>query len=151
MKPVLNCLDTPTDITLYTRPMKTHVIMTTQLNQSDITVWGGISCDGVMSPVFFDGTIDCPRYLDMLIEVVVLQLQARPDSAELFFQQDGPHRIILWSSVNTCIRHWMERRRSIEWPPRFSDLTLIECFFWGVVRDKRFYPENPTQNNSFLI
>ena len=59
-----------------------HVIMTTQLNQPGITVWGGICCDGVVGSICFDEPINGPRYLDMLTEVVVPQLQARPDSAE---------------------------------------------------------------------
>ncbi|GFQ82936.1 putative mariner [Trichonephila clavata] len=53
-----------------------HVIMTTQLYQPGIIAWGGTSCNGVVGPIFFDGTVDDPRYLDMLIEAVVLQLQA---------------------------------------------------------------------------
>ena len=70
-----------------------HVIMTTQLIQPGVTVWGGISCDGVVGPVCFDEPVNGPRYLVMLTEVVVPQLQARPEYAELFFQQDGapPH------------------------------------------------------------
>ncbi|GFS59396.1 hypothetical protein TNIN_191741 [Trichonephila inaurata madagascariensis] len=36
----------------------THVIMTTQLYHPGVTVWGGISCDGVMGSVLFDGTVD---------------------------------------------------------------------------------------------
>ncbi|GFY20304.1 hypothetical protein TNCV_209361 [Trichonephila clavipes] len=42
--------------------------------------------------VLFGGTSENHKYLDMFI-AVVLQLQARPDSTELFFQEDGdsPH------------------------------------------------------------
>ncbi|GFY48828.1 hypothetical protein TNIN_180001 [Trichonephila inaurata madagascariensis] len=48
------------------------------------------SCDSAMCLVSFGVTVDGHKYLDMWI-AVVLQLQARPDSMELFFQQDeGP-------------------------------------------------------------
>ncbi|GFW81557.1 hypothetical protein TNCV_2882341 [Trichonephila clavipes] len=63
--------------------------MTKQLNQPSVTVRVAISCDGVKGLVFFDGNVDCLRYLDMLMEVAMQQLQARPDSAESLFQQDG--------------------------------------------------------------
>ncbi|GFY63310.1 hypothetical protein TNIN_498331 [Trichonephila inaurata madagascariensis] len=74
-----------------------------------VTVWGGISYDGFVSPIFFDGTVDSSRYLNILIEVVVLQLQARSDSTELFFQQDGapPYYSL---AVHP---HWMGRRGAL--------------------------------------
>ena len=88
-----------------------QVIMTKQLNQPGVTVWGGISCDGVVSPVCYDEPVNGPRYLDMLTEVVVPQLQARPNYAELFFQQDGapPHY-----SLAVFPHHWRGRQGSIE-------------------------------------
>ncbi|GFY45223.1 hypothetical protein TNIN_411841 [Trichonephila inaurata madagascariensis] len=58
-----------------------RVIITTKLIQTGVPVWGDISCHGVVGPDFFERTVDGPRNLDMLIEVVVTQLQAWPDSA----------------------------------------------------------------------
>ncbi|GFY66643.1 putative mariner [Trichonephila inaurata madagascariensis] len=89
---------------------------------------------------FLDGTIDGPRYLDMLIEVGVLQLQARPDSAELFFRQDGipPHcSLAINQYLDQEFPHpWMGKRINIEWSPRSPDLTPMDFFFWGAVKDK---------------
>ena len=94
-----------------------HVIRTTQ---PGVTVWGGISCDGFVGPVCFDEPDNGPRYLDMLTEVVVPQLQARPDYAELFFQQDGapPHYSLTVRQYldQAFLHHWLGRRGSIEWP-----------------------------------
>jgi hypothetical protein len=60
-----------------------------QLNKPGVTVWGTLSSEGVVGPVFFDGTVDWVNYLEMLRDVVVPQLIARANFAELFFQQDG--------------------------------------------------------------
>lgn len=117
-----------------------HVIMTSQLNQPGVTVWGGISCDGVIGPVFIDGTVDSHKYLDMLTDVVVPQLRTRPNFAELYFQQDGapPHYSLDVRGFLDEVfpHHWIGRRGSIEWPPRSPDLTPMDFFFWGVVKDK---------------
>jgi hypothetical protein len=31
---------------------------------------------------------------------------------------------------------WTGRRGPVEWPPRPPDLTPVDFFFWGVVKDK---------------
>ncbi|EZA55617.1 hypothetical protein X777_04243, partial [Ooceraea biroi] len=31
---------------------------------------------------------------------------------------------------------WIERRGSIEWPPRSPDLTPLDYFFWGYFKSK---------------
>ena len=119
--------------------------MTTQLNQPGVTVWGGISCDGVAGPVSFDEPVNGPRYLDMLTEVVVPQLQERPGYAELFFQQDGapPHySLVVRQYLDQAFpHHWIG---SIEWPPRSPDLTPMNFFFWGVLKDK-VYARKPVK------
>ena len=66
-----------------------HFTIVSQLNKPGVTVWDTLSSEGVVGPVFFDGTVDWVNYLEMLRDVVVLQLIARANFAELFFQQDG--------------------------------------------------------------
>ncbi|GFT34330.1 hypothetical protein TNCV_3676701 [Trichonephila clavipes] len=88
---------------------------------------------------FLDETIDDPMHLDMLIEVGVLQLQARPNSAELFFQQDliPPQcSLAINQHLDQEFPHpWMGKWISIEWPPLSSDLTPINFFFLRAVKD----------------
>ncbi|GFS59335.1 uncharacterized protein TNIN_124911 [Trichonephila inaurata madagascariensis] len=76
----------------------------------------------------------------MLIEVVMLQLQALPDSAELFFQQDGApqhYSLAVHQYLDqACPHHWTGRHGSIYWPSRFPDLTPMDCFLWRIVKDK---------------
>jgi hypothetical protein len=35
-----------------------HFTIMSQLNQPGVTVWGALSSEGVVGPVFFDGTVD---------------------------------------------------------------------------------------------
>ena len=96
--------------------------------------------DGVIGPFFFDSTVDSHCYQNMLHNSVVPQLATRPDYAELYFQQDGapPH---FASAVRNYLdqtfpQHWIGRRGCIDWPPRSPDLTPMDFFVWGVVKEK---------------
>lgn len=123
-----------------------HFTIMSQLNQPGVTVWGALSSEGVVGPVFFDGTVDGANYLKMLRDVVVPQLRTRANFTELFFQQDGapPHYALAVRDYldQTFPQRWFGRRGSIEWPPRSPDLTPMDFFFWGIVK-KRVYERNP--------
>ena len=101
-----------------------------------------------MGPVCFDEPVNGPRYLEMLTEVVVPQLQARPDYAELLFQQDGAplhYSLAVHQYLDQAIpHHWIGRWGSIEWPPRSPDLTPMDFFFWGILKDKVYARKSVT-------
>ena len=94
-------------------------------------------------------TVNGENYLEILCEVVVPQLQTKPNFDELFFQQDGtsPHYALrvrdYFSKVST--QRWFGRTGSIEWPPCSPDLTPMDFFFWGVVKNKE-YVKNKEKN-----
>ena len=58
----------------------------TQPNQPGVAVWGALSSGCVRGPVFFYGSVDGEKYLQMLCEVVEPQLNTKPNFHELFFQ-----------------------------------------------------------------
>ena len=123
-----------------------HLTIRSQLNQPGVTVWGAPSSEGVLGPVFFDGTVDGNSYLNTLCDVVMPQLRTRTNYAELYFQQDGatPHYALLIRNYldNIFPLHWIGRRGSTEWPPRSPELTPMDFFFWGIVKNK-VYERNP--------
>ena len=90
------------------------------------------------------------NYLEILCEVVVSQLQTKPNFDELFFQQDGapPHYALrVRDYLNEVFpQHWFRRRGSIEWPPCSPDQTLMDFFFWGVVKNKVYEKNSKTVN-----
>ena len=61
-----------------------NLTIETQLNQPGVTVWGALSSEGVIEPVFF-GSVNGENYLEMLREVVVPQLDTKPTFHKLFF------------------------------------------------------------------
>ena len=124
---------------VYSATKNPHLVLESQLKEPGVCVWGGISVKGVLGPVFFDGTVNGQNYLDMLTNVVVPQLRARDDYDELFFQQDGapPHysRLVRAFLNQEFPNRWIGRRGGIEWPPRSPDLTPMDFFFWGVMKN----------------
>jgi len=59
------------------------------LNQLGLTVWVGLSCKGVLGPIFIHTTVTHDLYLNMLWDTVLPQLQRQHDNDDFFFQQDG--------------------------------------------------------------
>ena len=94
-------------------------------------------------------TVNGENYLEILCEVVVPQLQTKPNFDELFFQQDGtsPHYALrVRDYLNKVFtQRWFGRTGSIEWPPCSPDPTPMDFFFWGVVKNKE-YVKNKEKN-----
>ena len=92
-------------------------------------MWGALSSEGVVGPVFFGVAVDWTNYIEMLRNVIVSQLRTRANFAELFFQQDGapPHYALAVRDYlnQTFPQRLFGRRSSIEWPPRSPNLTPI--------------------------
>ena len=117
-----------------------HLTYETQLNQPGITVWAGISCKGVFGPIFFDSPVNSELYLQMLEDTVMPDLRQEYGDEEFYFQQDGapPHYgVDVRNFLNRELpNNWIGRRGAIEWPARSPDLTPMDFFFWGVVKDQ---------------
>ena len=64
----------------------------------------------------------------------------KPNSHDLYFQQDGapPHysRAVREYLDETFPEKWIGRRGPIDWLARSPDLTPMDFFFWGVLKDK---------------
>jgi hypothetical protein len=101
-----------------------------------------LSCKGVLGPIFIHTTVTNDLYLNMLRDTILPQLQSQHDNDDLFFQQDGapPHYAVTVRKFHDeqLPNRWICRRGPVEWPPRPPDLTPMDFFFWGVVKDKVF-------------
>ena len=84
--------------------------------------------------------------MKILREVVVPQLQTKSNFDEFFLQQDRPpphYALRVRDYLDEVFpQHWFGRRGTIQWPPRSPDLTPMDFFFWGVVKNK-VYEKNP--------
>lgn len=110
-------------------------------NQWSINVWGGILGTHVIGPYFFDNRLTGERYLQfirdelpVLLEDVNLRARSR-----MWFQQDGapPHYFRqVRDYLNTWLpNRWIGRGSQVAWPARSPDLTPLDFFLWGYVKD----------------
>jgi hypothetical protein len=77
----------------------------------------------------------------MLRDEVVPQLRTRANFAELYFQQDGAthYALLVRNHLDSIFPlHWIGRRCSTDWPPRSTELTTMDFFFGGVVKNKLY-------------
>lgn len=107
-----------------------------------LNVWAGIFRDRIVGPFFIDGNLDGPRYLELLQEQIVPAIQeiAGDDFNEIWYQQDGApahFRVIVRNYLDVVFNNrWIGRRGTIEWPPRSPDLTPLDFFLWGYIKNK---------------
>lgn len=127
---------------VYYDTINPHILYETQLNQPGVQVWGGFSSFGIFGPYFFDGNVTGASYLNLLQDNLIPGLKAvYPEEMETFyFQQDGAP-----AHYSVGVRDYLDgefvtgvigRRGAIEWPPRSPDLTPLDFFLWGYVKDK---------------
>ena len=79
------------------------------------------------------------KLLYSLRNVIVPALKQRPDFNKLYFQQDGapPHYATAVRNLldETFPDKWIGRRGPIEFPPQSPDITPMDFFVWGVIKD----------------
>lgn len=124
---------------------KTHV-----QGRFSVAVWAGIVGDHVIGPHFIEGRVNAATYshfldheLDDLFDELPYALRLN-----LFFQQDcHPAHT---SSLAKAVLHrkfpgrWIGKGGPIEWPARTPDMTSLDFFLRGYVRDQVYQtlPDN---------
>ncbi len=111
-----------------------------QLNQPGLNVWGGFSLNTVYGPYFFENTITANAYLEMLRDYLLPGIKTHEDNfEELYYQHDGAPAHYAVSVREFLDREFdgriIGRRGQIEWPARSPDLTCMDFYFWGTVKD----------------
>ena len=104
-----------------------------------INVWCGLMHNQIIGPfIFAESTITANIYLDMLKHYVVPQLEEF--QPRVVFQQDGapPHwGLIVRDFLNeTFPNRWIGRTGPTPWPPRSPDITPLDFFLCGYVKDR---------------
>lgn len=110
-------------------------------------VWAGILGNEIIGPFFIDGNLDGPKYILMLHHQIVPAMQtsaARQNIAwnDVYFQQDGApahfSRLVREYLNIVFPNRWIGRMGPIPWPARSPDLTPLDFFLWGFLKDKVF-------------
>ena len=110
-----------------------------------INVWCGLWSSGIVGPVFIEENINQFNYLNVLNDHVFPFFEE--EFEEFVFQQDGAPAYYANSVRNLLNENlpgrWIGRRGSIEWPPRSPDLSPLDFFVQGMLKN-RVYQEKFT-------
>ena len=103
-----------------------------------VTVWCGLHSRGLVGPVILEEAINQHNYLDILKKKVIPFCDEQFE--EILFQQDGASPHYANSVRNYLNEHlpgmWIGRRGSVELPARSPDLSPLDFFFWGAMKDR---------------
>lgn len=108
-----------------------------------VNVWGGIYKNLILGPVFLPARMTGASYLEFLNGEFTEELDehiAVTDLRRMWFQHDGapPHvtrPVRQWLRENFGDR-WIGRLGPQAWPPRSPDLTPLDFFLWGYVKER---------------
>lgn len=110
-------------------------------------VWAGILKNEIIGPFFIDGNLDGPKYVLLLHNHIVPAMQASAARQnipwnDVIFQQDGAPahfaRLVRTYLDIVFPNRWIGRNGPILWPPRSPDMTPLDFFLWGFLKDKVF-------------
>jgi hypothetical protein len=144
----------------YWSPVNPHWMLEQKIqNRWSLNVWGGIINNRLIGPFFFHQNLTGEIYanfleneLDDLLENVPLN-----QIANMWFQQDGapPHFALVARPVvdEKYPNRWIGRGGPVTWPPRSPDLTPMDFFTWGRVKDivYRTTPTTPEDMRQRII
>lgn len=107
-------------------------------------VWCGLLGNRVIGPIFFDGNLTGQKYYDLLQNEIEGYLEELPVNTynNLIWQQDGapPHNVVpVTDFLNNRYPLWIGRYGQVRWPANSPDLSPLDIFFWGYLKNKVYY------------
>lgn len=110
-------------------------------------MWAGLVKNYLIGPYFIDGALTGEKYLNLLQQQIIPEINNLFPNMNATFQQDGApahyHRNVGEYLNTTFPQRWIGRRGEIEWPAKSPDLTSLDLFLWGYSKD-RVYVNKPT-------
>lgn len=105
-----------------------------------VHVWCGILDTQVIGPIFYEFNLNGERYLEFLENEIENYLENLPirQYNDIIWHQDGapPQNVLV---VRNFLQNryplWIGRNGDIGWPPNSPDLTILDSFFWGYVKN----------------
>lgn len=106
-----------------------------------VNVWCAILNNRIIGPHFFDVTLNGNGYLNFLQNELENYMDDLPleQLRNLVFQQDGapPHCVVFVKDyLNQRFNEWIGKDGTIKWPPNSPDLTPMDAFLWGTLKDR---------------
>lgn len=129
-----------------------HVIVEQPMHPQRVTVWCGFWSGGIIGPFFFENdegatvTVNGDRYRAMLNEFLFPKIEEN-GMDDVWFQQDGAtcHTANITIDLLRTVfeNRVISRNGDVNWPSRSCDLTPLDYYLWGAVKDKCYvnHPE----------
>lgn len=120
-----------------------------------VNVWCGIIDNQIVGPIFIEGNLNRFKYVRLLQEELPAKLEDLPLNLRLnmWFQQDGcPSHTALIS--RNCLNQmfpgrWIGKYGPVNYSPRSPDLTVLDYYLWGRIKDQ-VYRERPTTRENMI-
>ena len=121
-----------------------------------VTVWCGFWCRGIIGPFFFENeqgeavTVNGDRYRAVLNKFLFTKIEVEY-VGNIWFQQDGATCNTAEATLEVLRPISEDRiisnRASAVLAPRSYDLTPLDYYLWGAIKDKSVTPTNVTLKN----
>lgn len=118
-----------------------------------LNVWCGIIGDKLIGPLFIEGTLNGEKYCNLLQDELPILLEDVPlvVRQNMWFQHDGcpaHYSTIAREVLNHCFNdRWIGRGGPVNWPARSPDLSSLDFFLWGYLKDKVYADVTTTRLN----
>lgn len=124
-------------------------------NRWSVNLWCGVLGDRIIGPFVFDGHLNGESYLNFLQNDLPNLLEDIPLDvrASMWYQHDGcpshySQRVRDFLNVRYPNR-WIGRGSLFPWPPRSPDLTVLDFYLWGKIKDI-VYETRPTTREDMI-
>lgn len=113
----------------------------TNMHAPKVCVWFGYSARYRLTPYFFRATVTGDNYTEMLRSHVIPEIMRKNQLETTTFQQDGapPHFSRATRAFLTSVfpeKRIIARGFKQNWPAYSPDLTPLDYYFWGTVKDR---------------
>lgn len=124
-------------------------------NRWSVNVWCGVLGDRIIGPFVFDGHLNGESYLNFLENDLPILLENIPLDVRtsMWYQHDGcpshySQRVRDFLNVRYPNR-WIGRGSLFPWPPRSPDLTVLDFYLWGRIKNI-VYETRPTTREDMI-
>lgn len=128
-------------------------IVTRSQYYKKVNVWCGIMYGKIIGPYFFNENVNQRTYLELLQNFLLPAIRNEPNFESVFFQQDGcpAHSTVLVRNYlqENFGNRWIGRYGPTNWPARSPDLSPLDFFLWGYVK-QHVYNTNLDNNIEIL-
>lgn len=103
-----------------------------------VHVWCGIYRNQIIGPIFMERNLNRQSYLNLLQEDIFPMLAADEELDQITFQMDGApchNSAEVGEVLNNNFAGVIGPNGTVFWPPRSPDLTPMDYFVWGTLKD----------------